>query len=79
MYYLLILSRAAGLDSSYTYYVETDETTGNRNIKSFATLDEAKDFIMDNFVANGRYSLSQFKVVKGVVITPSLTLTEETV
>lgn len=51
--------------------------TGNQVKKSFPTLAEAEAFVQE-MINSGDYSLNSFIVIKGVKVTSSITLEDET-
>ena len=78
MFYIMTLVNGSGVSATYKYLTDIEAGTGRFIKKSFATLAEAQDYVQNEMVGSGLYSLSQFVVVKGVTVTADITLTEET-
>ena len=78
MFYILMLKSGSGLSASYSYLTTIEAETGETIKKSFETIEAAQAYVQE-MIASGEYSLNSFIVVKGVTVTASLTLAEETV
>ena len=78
MFYIMTLVNGVGISATYKYLTDIEAGTGNVIKKSFATLEEAQDYVQNEMIGNGLYSLSSFVVVKGVTVQADITLTEET-
>ena len=78
MYYILLKQSGVDLDTTYKYLTDIEAGTGARIKKKFDTLAEAKDCVQDLIVNQG-YALNSIVVVKGVTVTVSLDLEEESV
>ena len=78
MYYIMTLTSGVGVTASYKYMTDIEAGTGAVIKKAFPTLAEAQDFVQNEMIGSGVYSLSSFIVVKGVTVTADVTLAEET-
>ena len=78
MYFIMLLVNG-GTDTSATFkYLTTIEAeTGKTIKKTFPTLAEAQEYVKNEMVASGLYSLNSFIVCKSITVTADITLTEE--
>ena len=79
MFYLLIRKQSSPDIGSTTYSFMTtvEADTGKTIKKSFPTIEEAQTYVQE-IVSKGEMGLNDFLVIKGVVVTATLTLAEET-
>ena len=77
MYYILLKQSGTGLSTIYKYMTTIEGGSGESVKKRFETLAEAQAFVQE-MIASGDYALNDFQVVRGVVVTADITLTEET-
>ena len=79
MYYIMILASGGTADSAtYKYLMTIEAETGKSIKKTFPTLAEAQEYVKNEMVASGLYSLNSFIVAKEIQVTADITLTEET-
>ena len=79
MYYILLKQSGTDLSATYKYMTTVQVIDGNTVTvkKSFETLAEAQTFVQ-SMIESGDYALNDFAVIKGVVVTALIELTEET-
>ena len=77
MFYILLRKTNSGLASTYAYLTTVAAETGEVIKKSFETIGDAQAYVQ-TMIAGGDYALGDFIVVKGVTVTATLTLAEET-
>lgn len=78
MFYIMLRkSGSTPIDSTYGYLTDIEAGTGSRIKKSFATLAEAETYVQ-GMIESGTYSLGDFIVTKGVTVSATIALTEET-
>ena len=75
MFYIMLRQEDKGLNTTYSYLTVLNED-GTRAKKSFATIEEAQEFVQQ-LISEGERSLNSLIVVKGVIISATLTLEEE--
>lgn len=76
MYFIMTLVSGVDMSATYKYLTTVEAGTGKQIIKMFPTLEEAQEYVKQEMVASGLYSLSQFIVCKQINVTADITLTE---
>lgn len=78
MFYIMTLVSGSDVSASYKFLTTVEAETGKLIKKSFPTITDAEQYVKNEMVASGLYSLNQFLVIKGVTVTADVTLAEET-
>ena len=78
MFYIMTLVSGTDVSATYKYLTTVEAETGKLIKKSFPTIEDAEQYVKQEMIASGLYSLSQFLVCKGVTVTADVTLVEET-
>ena len=77
MFYILLLKSGTGISASYSYLTDIAAGSGEIVKKSFPTISDAQAYVQQ-MIETGNYGLNDFIVVKGVVVSATMQLTEET-
>ena len=76
MYFIMTLVNGEDMSATFKYLTTIEAESGKRVKKTFETLAEAQEYVKNEMVASGLYSLSQFIVCKEITVTADITLAE---